>query len=201
MPRIGKQTSNWVEIEVSKFQHVNACEQTGAAKTSRNKLLQLAEPPCTYRQGWTLRRGQQLLFISFRQKRAQKKWKGQVPLLPVGFSSPAIQTAEISMMDATDNAGEAEPESGAKGSLQALLSECWSNHGETKQAELFPRAEVSNLRRRRRMSKSSPGPDGVMLSSHVAEMKCVSATIQFQSGCCRATTLHRNPPQSPDREV
>lgn len=104
-------------------------------------------------------------------------------------------------MDAADNAGEAEPENEAEGSLQALLSECWSNHGETKQAGLFPCAGVSNLRRGRRMNESCPGPDRAMLSSHVAEMKCVSATIQFQSGCCRATTLHRNLPQSPDRDV
>lgn len=46
--------------------------------------------------------------------------------------------AEISMMDAADNAGEAAPESKAEGFLQALLSEYWSNHSETKQAELFP---------------------------------------------------------------
>lgn len=123
MLRIGKQTSNWVEIKVSRFQHVNAFEQTGAAKTSRNKLLQLAEPPCTYSQGWSLWRGQQLLFISVRQKRTQKSEKAKFFFLPVGSSSPAIQMAEISMMDAADNAGEAAPESKAEGSLQALLSE------------------------------------------------------------------------------
>lgn len=37
----------WREKEVSKFLYVNRFEQTGAAKMSENKPLQLAEPRCT----------------------------------------------------------------------------------------------------------------------------------------------------------
>lgn len=47
----------------------------------------------------------------------------------------------------------------------------------------------------------APAPATPRSPSHVPEMKCVSAAIQFQSARCRATTLHRSPPQSPDGEI
>lgn len=88
-------------------------------------------------------------------------------------------------------------------SSQASLCAYWSNArwSKTRQELFFP-TTVLNLRHGKRMSKSYPYPDVVIFSSHVSQkLKCISAEIQFQSHSCLATTLHRNPPESPDREI
>lgn len=80
-----------------------------------------------------------------------------------------------------------------------------SIHGEAKQAELHLPEPVTQRGGKEVVVVGggirAPAPATPRSPSHVSEMKCVSATIQFQSGCCRATTLHRNLPQSPDGEI
>lgn len=129
-----RHSANWeanIELGGNRGQQIPACQRFWANGGSRDGQK---EPIAAGGTSQHIQPGPEPLeraaaVIYFRQIETHKKIeKAKFLSSQLAFIPPAIQTAEISMMDAGDNAGEAEPESHAEGSLQVLLSECWSNH-------------------------------------------------------------------------